>query len=79
MKAFSSLPIWIPLALATRLPTPLNNQQAHWNVEKAKVQVQLGVMSQCPDALLCESRFNDVLERVAEKVDLSLVYIGRQI
>ncbi|KAF9057588.1 hypothetical protein BJ165DRAFT_1334930 [Panaeolus papilionaceus] len=42
-----------------------------------KVPVQLGVMSRCPDALLCETTFNRVLERVQDKVDLSLVYVGR--
>lgn len=44
-----------------------------------KVPVQLGVMSRCPDALLCETTFNRVLERVQDKVDLSLVYVGRYI
>ena len=42
-----------------------------------KVPVQLGVMSRCPDALLCESIFDDVLKEVADKVDLSLVYIAQ--
>ncbi|KAF9259491.1 hypothetical protein L218DRAFT_908181 [Marasmius fiardii PR-910] len=40
------------------------------------VPVQLGVMSQCPDALLCENVFDQVLQEVSGKVDLSLVYIG---
>ena len=42
-----------------------------------KVPIQLGVMSRCPDALLCESTFNEVLKRVINKVDLSLVYIAK--
>lgn len=42
-----------------------------------KVPVQLGVMSQCPDALLCESLFKTVFETVKEKADLSLVYVAR--
>jgi hypothetical protein len=42
-----------------------------------KVPIQLGVMSRCPDALLCESKFNEVLSKVVDKVDLSLVYIGK--
>ena len=41
-----------------------------------KVLVQLGVMSRCPDALLCESVFNEVLDRVPDKVNLSLVYVA---
>jgi len=42
-----------------------------------KVPVELGVMSRCPDALLCESVFNDVLRKVSEKVDLSLRYVAK--
>jgi len=42
-----------------------------------RVPVQLGVMSRCPDALLCESRFNQVLDKVSDKVDLSLVYVAK--
>jgi len=41
-----------------------------------KVPVQLGVMSRCPDALLCESVFNQVLEKVARKIKLSLTYVA---
>lgn len=41
-----------------------------------KVPVTLGVMSRCPDALLCESVFDHVLRKVADKVDLSLTFIG---
>ncbi|KAI0939272.1 hypothetical protein AcV5_000737 [Taiwanofungus camphoratus] len=41
-----------------------------------KVPVTLGVMSRCPDALLCESVFDHVLKRVGDKVDLSLSFIG---
>ena len=42
-----------------------------------KVPVTLGVMSACPDAILCESVFEHVLQRVADKVDLTLTFIGR--
>lgn len=41
-----------------------------------KVPVVLGVMSRCPDAILCESVFDHVLKRVGNKVDLSLSFIG---
>ncbi len=34
-------------------------------------------MSRCPDALLCETLFDKVIPRVAEKIDLSLAYIAR--
>jgi len=36
----------------------------------------LGVMSRCPDALLCETLFDKVIPRVAEKIDLSLAYVA---
>ena len=42
-----------------------------------KVPVELGVMSRCPDALLCESVFNNVLHKVSDKVDLSLRYVAK--
>lgn len=42
-----------------------------------KVPVQLGVMSKCPDALLCEATFNSVLDKVKDKVDLTLIYIAK--
>ena len=42
-----------------------------------KVPVVLGVMSRCPDALLCESVFEQVLRRVNDKVDISLTFIGK--
>lgn len=45
--------------------------------EDVKVPVVLGVMSACPDALLCESVFDRVLKRVGNKIDLSLTFIGQ--
>lgn len=42
-----------------------------------KVPVTLGVMSKCPDALLCESVFDKVVPQVEDKIDLSLSFIGR--
>lgn len=42
-----------------------------------KVPVTLGVMSKCPDALLCESVFDKVIPQVENKIDLSLTFIGR--
>jgi len=41
-----------------------------------KVPVVLGVMSRCPDAILCESVFDRVLQRVGDKVDISLSFIA---
>ncbi|EIW61318.1 uncharacterized protein TRAVEDRAFT_142961 [Trametes versicolor FP-101664 SS1] len=45
--------------------------------DDVKVPVVLGVMSRCPDAVLCETVFDHVLQRVADKVDLSLTFIGK--
>jgi len=60
-------------------PTPLRVQYQDElrPIPDTKVSIQLGVMSRCPDALLCESVFNEVLNKVIDKVDLSLVYIGQ--
>jgi hypothetical protein len=44
---------------------------------KVLVPVTLGVMSRCPDALLCETVFDKVLDRVHEKVDIQLAFIGK--
>lgn len=45
--------------------------------DDVKVPVILGVMSRCPDAIFCESVFDRVLQRVGDKVDLSLTFIGK--
>ncbi|KAJ3930007.1 MAG: hypothetical protein NXY57DRAFT_1014076 [Lentinula lateritia] len=42
-----------------------------------KVPVTLGVMSRCPDALLCENSMDAVLKKVGNKIDLKLVYIAK--
>lgn len=42
------------------------------------VRVDLGVMSRCPDALLCEEVFDQVISKVGlEKIDLRLDYIAK--
>lgn len=46
-------------------------------VNDVKVPVVLGVMSRCPDALLCESVWDHVLQRVGDKVNISLSFIAR--
>jgi hypothetical protein len=49
------------------------------DLDVTRVPVVLGVMSRCPDALLCEGVFNDVVESpgIWDKIDLSLSFIGR--
>ncbi|EKM80293.1 hypothetical protein AGABI1DRAFT_113492 [Agaricus bisporus var. burnettii JB137-S8] len=56
---------------------PLVDQTASDRTFDSRVPVQLGVMSKCPDALLCESTFNEVLGKVGDKMDLSLVYVAK--
>lgn len=56
---------------------PFLDQTASDGPLVTRVPVQLGVMSKCPDALLCESTFNAVLEKIGDKMDLSLVYIAK--
>ena len=75
MRPFAFLVVMVPAILAA-FPTSKNGQ-FHLNGADIKVQVQLGVMSRCPDALLCESRFGEVLDKVADKVQLSLIYVAR--
>ncbi|PWZ00361.1 hypothetical protein BCV70DRAFT_199649 [Testicularia cyperi] len=41
-----------------------------------RVNVTLGVMSRCPDALACEAVFDKVLDRVNAKTRLTMSYIG---
>ncbi|TFK75919.1 hypothetical protein BDN72DRAFT_356691 [Pluteus cervinus] len=63
--------------LAPGLSPTLVVQNGQQKLGDRRVTVELGVMSRCPDALLCESVFNEVLPKVADKVDLSLLYIGK--
>jgi hypothetical protein len=43
---------------------------------QSNVAVDLYVMSQCPDALLCEHVFSSVLKQVGALVDLKVNYVG---
>lgn len=70
----------ITTAVAFRIPQTLRIQDDDLHsLEHKKVPVELGVMSRCPDAILCENVFNDVLAKVPEKLDLSLLYIARYV
>ncbi len=42
-----------------------------------KVPVTLGVMSRCPDALICEAVFDKVVTKIGDKIELSLSFIGK--
>ncbi|THH11935.1 hypothetical protein EW145_g318 [Phellinidium pouzarii] len=45
--------------------------------DEVKVPVTLGVMSRCPDALLCETVFDKVLPQVNDRINLTLSFIGQ--
>lgn len=60
----------------------ITDAQDSWSIPASftnnlRVPVILGVMSRCPDALLCETLFDKVIPKVAEKIDLSLTFIAR--
>lgn len=42
-----------------------------------RVDVSIGVMSKCPDAFFFENAFSRALERVNQKINLSLYYIAK--
>ncbi|KAI0053633.1 hypothetical protein FA95DRAFT_1481210 [Auriscalpium vulgare] len=64
-------------AVSPAIASPASAQQP-WQLQKdVKVPVTLGVMSRCPDALFCEAVFDQVLPRVADKIDFSLTYVAK--
>ena len=72
----------IPLAVAAASlvaasPAAWSEQTPLVVDDDVKVPVTLGVMSRCPDALICEATFDKVVPQVEDKIDLSLSFIGR--
>ncbi|EAU84776.2 hypothetical protein CC1G_00295 [Coprinopsis cinerea okayama7 len=71
------------VVLALKTPPLFSVQESHLGgpdsviLGDVMVPVHLGVMSRCPDALLCESVFDEVLGVVGDKVELSLVFVAR--
>lgn len=79
---FAVLPFLIAQVVLAAVPSVPNTQQSFdiaslKKNDTVKVPVVLGVMSRCPDALLCESVFDRVLKQVIDKVDLSLSFLGK--
>ncbi|KAI0254750.1 hypothetical protein BJV78DRAFT_1273821 [Lactifluus subvellereus] len=68
----------LSLYVAAAYASPTDVQES-WSTltNTRRVPVTLGVMSRCPDALLCETLFDKVIPRVAQKIDLSLAYVAR--
>ena len=76
-----TLSVSFAVATCSIIPLPLTvqgNVQHSFDADY-KVPVELGVMSRCPDALLCENVFDHVLQSVPDKVDLTLRYIAKYI
>jgi hypothetical protein len=72
----------LSLSLAIAAATPTDLQQESWSsptTNDIRVPVTLGVMSRCPDALQCETLFDNVIPRVAEKINLSLAYVAKYV
>ncbi|EUC66448.1 gamma interferon inducible lysosomal thiol reductase GILT protein, putative [Rhizoctonia solani AG-3 Rhs1AP] len=64
------------LAKATFIPEIISQDASVTLVKDYKVPITLGVMSRCPDALMCEEVFNNVVNRVSDKIDIGLAFIG---
>ncbi|KAI0092070.1 hypothetical protein BDY19DRAFT_990816 [Irpex rosettiformis] len=76
ITAILTATLWFYAARALKLPFIVQTPN-DYTVQDVKVPLTLGVMSQCPDALLCESVIDRTLQHVRDKVDLSLTFIGR--
>ncbi|SRR6266702_436933 len=72
----------LSLFFAAAHASSFTDAEKSWSIPSSftnnlRVPVTLGVMSRCPDALLCETLFDKVIPKVAEKIDLSLAFIAR--
>jgi len=74
MKYLYPLSLLYSLALAISPQKPFITS-AGANV--TLVPVTLGIMSRCPDAAICESIFDDVLDRAGQKVQMHLSFIAK--
>lgn len=68
--------------VAAHASSIITDAQESWSIPNSftdglRVPVILGVMSRCPDALLCETLFDKVIPKVAEKIEVSLAYVAR--
>ncbi|KAI1795114.1 hypothetical protein LXA43DRAFT_1110669 [Ganoderma leucocontextum] len=79
LVGLSSLAVLFPLVHAGVDPLLVQSGAGAWSgaEDAVKVPVVLGVMSACPDAILCENVFDHVVQRVGDKVDLTLTFIGK--
>ncbi|KZT24512.1 hypothetical protein NEOLEDRAFT_1067325 [Neolentinus lepideus HHB14362 ss-1] len=64
-------------AASLALQTSLLVQDEPAELFDVKVPVVLGVMSKCPDAIMCESVFDRVVSTVSDRIDFSLSYVAQ--
>ncbi|PIL37032.1 hypothetical protein GSI_00724 [Ganoderma sinense ZZ0214-1] len=78
LATLSCLVILFPTIHASSLHPLIVQSGGAWSgaEDAVKVPVVLGVMSACPDAILCENVYDHVVQRIGDKVDLSLSFIG---
>ena len=77
MSLVARLTLLVLPAVVLALAPPLVMQDALHRLDDVRVPVTLGVMSRCPDALLCEAVFDQVLRRVVGMIDLQLTYVAQ--
>lgn len=71
--------LWPTLASLTALACHARSLQfgSDWSAQSNKrVELTLGVMSRCPDAIFAEASFDKVIPRVNDKIQLHFTYIG---
>ena len=69
--------LFLPVVVLALAPPLVLQEGVLHTLDKVRVPVTLGVMSRCPDALLCEAVFDQVLNKVMDMVDLQLTYVGQ--
>jgi len=67
--------LFLTISLATAYAIPHDSSQFAFQADGIRVPVELGVMSRCPDALVCETIFDQVLKEVGRKKNGSYVDI----
>lgn len=72
------LPV-LAFASSPQRPFVVNHGPTNTNDDVIKVPLALAVMSRCPDGILCETVFDEVLETVRDIVNLELIYVGKSV
>jgi len=77
MSLLSRVVLLLPTVVLALAPPLVVQNDALARLDDVRVPVILGVMSRCPDALLCEAVFDQVLNKVIGIIDLKLNYVGQ--